>query len=131
MRYYGFLLLVLASLIAAVFVEGSDLFGSAFFSVAYAGMSMVLVIGSKYRESFRVDMLLGLLLIFAVAFLSTEVLTQMMTNQATEMVLFKMAIIISLDYCALGFLRNGRDMKHIEKLRKDDRYGIYGPEGSS
>ena len=131
MKYYGFLFLVLASLIASVFVEGNNLFGSTFFTVAYAAMSLVLVIGSKYHESFKIDMLLGMLLIFSVGFLSTEVLTQMLTNRTTGMVLFKMAIIVSLDYCALGFLRSGRDMKHIERLKKDDRYGIYGPEGSA
>jgi hypothetical protein len=39
--------------------------------------------------------------------------------------IFKTVIIVSLDYCALGFLRLGRDMKHIEGLKRNDRYGIY------
>lgn len=128
MRYYGFLLLVLASLIASVFVEGRNLFCSAFFTVAYATMGLVLVIGSKYHESLRIDVLLGLLLIFSVGFLSTEALVKILTNRATEMIFFKTAIIVSLDYCALGFLRLGKEIKHIEGLRRDDRYGIYGPE---
>jgi len=125
MKYYGFLLLVLASLIASVFVQGENLFQSDFFSVAYVAMSLVLLLGSRYQESGSLDLLLGMLLIFAVAFLSTEALIRIITNNATAMLAFKTAIIVSLDYCALGFLRLGRDMKHIEGLRKDDRYGIY------
>ncbi len=126
MRYYGLLLLVLASLITSVFVEGKNLFQSEFFSTAYAVMSLVLIIGSKYGESGNVDMVMGLLLIFSVAFLSTQALVEILANRATEMLAFKVAIIVALDYCALGFLRMGRDMKHMEGLKKDDRYGIYG-----
>ena len=125
MRYYGLLLLVLASLITSVFVEGRNLFRSEFFSTAYAVMSLVLIIGSKHRESGNVDVAMGMLLIFSVAFLSTQALVEILTNRATEMLVFKVAIIVALDYCALGFLRLGRDMKHMEGLKKDDRYGTY------
>ena len=125
MRYYGYLALVLVTLIASVLVEGRNLFSSAFFTLAYTVMSLVLVIGSKNPESFRVDMLLGLLLIFSVAFMSTEVLTKMLANTASGATLFKLLIVVSLDYCALGFLREGKKMKNIEKLKREDRYGIY------
>jgi hypothetical protein len=126
MRYYGLLFLVLASLITSVFVEGKNLFQSEFFSTAYAVMSLVLIIGSKYKESGNVDIVMGMLLIFSVAFLSTQALIEILTNRATEMLAFKVAIIVALDYCALGFLRIGREMKHMVGLKKDDRYGIYG-----
>jgi len=125
MKYYGFLSLVLACLMASVFVQGKGLFNSSFFLVAYLTMSAVLVVGSKYQECFVVDVLLGLLLTFAVGFLSTEVIVKILTGRTSELMLFQMMIVISLDYCALGFLRRGREMKHMEGLRKDDRYGIY------
>ncbi|MBN2331422.1 MAG: hypothetical protein JXC85_06410 [Candidatus Aenigmarchaeota archaeon] len=126
MRYYGLLLLVLACLMASVFVEGQDLFRSEFFSISYAVMSLVLIIGSKRRESGNVDVAIGMLLLFSVAFLSTETLVGIMTDRATELLSFKVAIIVALDYCALGFLRLGRDMKHMERLSGDGRYRISG-----
>jgi hypothetical protein len=81
MKYYGFLFLVLASLMASVFVEGRNLFGSTFFTVAYFSMSLVLIIGSKRRESGNVDITLGFLLIFSVGFLSTESLITILTGR--------------------------------------------------
>ena len=124
MRYYGFLFLVLACLIASVFVEGSNLFKSDFFLIAYAVMSLVLMIGSRHRETGSVDIVMGLLLLFSVGFLSTQVLVGMMTQSATGTFAFKVAIIVALDFCALGFLRMGRQMRHIEELKKNARYGI-------
>ena len=117
----------MASLIASVFVEGQNLFNSEFFTITYAAMSLVLILGSKYRESGNVDIMLGLLLIFSVGFLSTDILVKIFTNSAMDILVFKIAIIVSLDYCALGFLRLGKDMKHMEGLKRNDRYGIYGP----
>lgn len=125
MRYYGFLLLVLSSLIASVFVEGKNLFSSDFFTVAYSAMSIVLIIGSKYKEKFKIDMLLGTLLIFSIGFLSTQTLIEMATNTFTGLFIFKVAIIVSLDYAAIGFLREGLEVKKIEELKANDRYGTY------
>lgn len=127
MRYYGFLLLVLATLVASVFVQGKNLFGSSFFTVAYAVMSVVLIIGSKRAESSGTDFLLGSLLIFSIGFLSTETLIELVTNRFTGMLIFKLAIIVSLDYAALGFLREGMKVRKTEGLKTNDRYGIYGP----
>jgi len=131
MIYYGYLLLVLVSLAASVFVQGQDLFYSDFFTISYVMMSIVLVAGSKFHESSRIDRILGSLLIFTVGFLSTDALIRVVSSHATEMIFFQIAIIVALDYCALGFLRLGRDMKNIERLKKDDRYGIYAPEETS
>ncbi len=75
-----------------------------------------------------IDLLLGLLLIFSVGFMSTETLIEMATNKFTGALGFKIAILVSLDYAALGFLRSGTKMGKIEKLKGEDRYGIYGPE---
>jgi len=125
MRYYGFLFLVLASLMASVFVEGRNLFSSAFFTVGYASMSAVLLTGSKYHETGNIAILLGLSLIFSVGFLSTETLINIIANKGPALTFFKIAIIVALDYCALGFLRLGKELKHTEELRRNDRYGIY------
>lgn len=125
MQYLGYLALVLASLIASVFVEGSNLFSSAFFGIAYATMSVVLVVGAKRKESTAVDFFLGSCLIFAVAFLSTETLIKIIAGQGTATMVFKLAILAALDYCAIGFLRLGRVMKLMGELKRNDRYGIY------
>jgi len=123
-KYYGLLLLVLSCLIASVFVEGKDLFSSDFYTTAYGAMALVLVIGSKNQESRRVDNALGLLLIFSVGFLSTRMLVQMMTSTYTGMLAFQVAIVASLDYAAIGFLRLGREIRDMQKVIGDGRYAI-------
>jgi len=124
MKYYGFLALVLACLIASVLVQGQNLFRSAFFAVAYVVMGMVLVIGSKNEESWPIDMLIGLLLIFCIAFLSTETLAGMFSGRFGIDLPFRFMIIIALDYCALGFLREGMKIKKAGNVIEDDRYRI-------
>jgi len=126
MKYYGYMALVMVCLLASVFAVGKEIFTSNFFLVAYVPMAAVLVMGSKYQETFYLDFLLGMLLIFSVGFLSTEVMVKVMTGRVTEMVVFQMAVTVALDYCALGFLRLGRQMRNICRVRKDDRYGLFG-----
>jgi len=128
MKYYGFLMLVLASLIASVIVQGKDLFASSFFGVSYLAMSAVLVIGTKHPETYHVDLALGLLLIFAVAFISTEVLVNLLAGRAEGGTAFRFAITVALDYCALGFLRQAKIMKNIRERSKDERYGANRPQ---
>ena len=128
MKYYGYLLLVLVTLISSVLVENENIFKSSFFIIAYIAMSFVIVIGSKYEESFAADVFLGIMLIFAVAFLSTETLIKIITGQVSGTVFFKIEVIVSLDYCALGFLRLGKEMRDIQKARSEGRYTIYGNE---
>jgi hypothetical protein len=127
MKYYGLLSLVLACLMASVFVEGKNLFGSSFFAVAYAVMAFVLAIGSKHPESLSTDIVLGMLLIFAVGFLSTQALIEMATNNVSGMFIFKIAIIVSLDYAALSFLKLGMKIKQAQSIRGDGRYAIERP----
>ena len=124
MKYYGFLALVLACLIASVLVQGQNLFRSAFFAVAYVVMSMVLVIGSRKEESWSTDLIIGALLIFCIAFLSTETLTGMLSGRFGIDLPFRFMILIALDYCALGFLREGMKIKKAGGLSRDDRYRI-------
>ncbi|MFH0956454.1 MAG: hypothetical protein V1813_01180 [Candidatus Aenigmatarchaeota archaeon] len=124
MKYYGLLLLVLSCLVASVFVEGERLFQSEFFFVAYAAMGLALIIGSKKEESLRVDVGLGLILIFAVGFLSTTIITQMMRSGEIITLPFKVAILASLDYAAIGFLRLGREIRDMKRVTGDGRYEI-------
>jgi FtsH-binding integral membrane protein len=124
MKYYGLLVLVLVCLIASVFVEGQHLFESALFSVAYVTMAAVLVIGSKHEESFRADFVLGWLLICAVGFMSTQVLIEMLTNNFTEPQIFKVAIIVALDYGALSFLGLGMKIRRTNRMIGEGRYAI-------
>ncbi|MCD6495947.1 MAG: hypothetical protein J7K54_01620 [Candidatus Aenigmarchaeota archaeon] len=124
MRYYGILILVLVCLIASVAVQGQDLFASTLFTVGYGAMSVVLLIGSKREESFAVDMTLGMLLIFATGFMSTQTLIELLTNNSTEPVIFKLTIIASLDFAALSFFRSAAEMRHIKTITGDGRYAI-------
>ena len=128
MKYYGYLFLVLASLVASVIVQGKNLFSSEFFIVAYMAMAAVLVVGSKYQESYIIDVILGLLLIFSVGFLSTEFLIKMLAGRPVDGAVFRMAVIAALDYCAIGFLRLSRKMKNKVILRDGYKYVISGKQ---
>lgn len=130
MKYYGLLLLVLSCLVASVFVEGEGLFRSEFFVVAYASMALVLFTGSKKKESLEVDVGLGLLLIFSVAFLSTTIIAQMIAGTLGGTFIFRVAIVVSLDYAAIGFLRLGKEIRDMKKVTCDGRYEIRGPQAA-
>ena len=119
MKYQGYLLLVFTTLICSVLIENRNLFNSSFFTIAYIAMSLVLIIGSRYKEGMKVDFILGLLLLFSVAFLSTETLIYIFTNNVSQVTLFKLEVIIALDYCALGFLRRVIDMRGVNKVIED------------
>ena len=118
MKYHGYLLLVLTTLASSVLIENRNLFSSAFFTVAYITMSIVLVIGTKFRESQRIDILLGLLLMFSVAFLSTETIIYIIQSRIYQISFFKLEVIASLDYCAICFLRSSREFGKMRKVEK-------------
>ncbi len=124
MKYYGLLSLVLVCMMASVFVEGEEMFQNSLFSVAYVTMGIVLVVGSKLDETMAVDFALGWLTIFSVGFISTQALIEMVTNNFTEPKVFKIAIIITLDYVALTFMKHGMDIRKHKKMWGDGRYEI-------
>jgi hypothetical protein len=131
MKYYGHLMLVLACLVASVLVQGENMFSSEFFTVGYIAMALVLIIGSKNKESLQVDTSMGMLLIFSIGFMSTEVLIDMLTNKFMEKLVFKVAIVFSLDYAALGFLRSAVKLKRERQVIGDGRYKISEPKRAS
>jgi hypothetical protein len=131
MKYYGLLLLVLVSLVVSALVQGENLFGSEFFTIGYVAMGIVIVLGAKHRESLNVDAALGMLLMFSIGFMSTEILIDMLTNKFMERLLFKIAIIVALDYAALGFLRLAVKLKRDKDLIGDGRYEISEPQKAS
>lgn len=131
MKYYGLLMLVLVSLVAAVLVQGENLFKSEFFTVGYVAIGVVIVLGAKHRESMNVDAALGMLLMFSIGFMSTEILIDMLTNKFMERLLFKVAIIVALDYAALGFLRSAVRLKREKDVIGDGRYEISEPQKAS
>lgn len=131
MKYYGLLMLVLVSLVAAVLVQGENLFESEFFTVGYVAMGVVIVLGAKHRESRSVDTALGMILLFSIGFMSTEILIDMLTNKFMERLLFKVAIIVALDYAALGFLRSAVRLKREKDVIGDGRYEISEPQKAS
>lgn len=118
MKYGGYLLLTFVTLIASVMIENINLFTSMFFTIAYIVMGVVVVIGAKYKESYQIDTLLGLLLLYAVSFFSTETLIYMFTSNLSEVTLFKLEVIVALDYCAIGFLKRARDRRRWRRFEK-------------
>ncbi len=114
MGYYKMLAVIFVILILSVIVQGSDLFSDAFFAIAYVIMGLVLFIGTKYERTSKTSNAIGLILIFSVAFLSTLVLIDFFANPPTVNTLFKLAIVFSLDACALFFLRYGKQFKKEE-----------------
>jgi hypothetical protein len=116
MGYYGMLGVVFAILILSVIVQGEALFSDAFFAIAYAVMAIVLVIGTKSRPGSKPAIAIGLLLIFSVGFLSTNVLIDFFSKPVTPNVFFKLAIAASLDTSALFFLNYGRQMRKEERI---------------
>jgi hypothetical protein len=118
MKYGGYLLLTFVTLVSSVLIENINLFSSVFFTIAYVVMGVVVVIGAKYRESYRIDTLLGLLLLYAVSFFSTETLIYMFTSKLSQITLFKLEVIVALDYSAIGFLKRARDLRRWRRFEK-------------
>ncbi len=127
MKYYGNLMLVLSCLMASVFVEGNNLFKDDSYTIAYAMMGITLFMGSKHRESMETDFGLGILLMTAVGFMSTRLIFDMLRGTLGELSMFKLAIIASLDYAAIGFLRLGRQIRKMERTTGEGRYAIEQP----
>ena len=117
------LVVIFVILILSVIVQGKDLFSDVFFSIAYVIMGLVLFIGTKYKKSSKTSNVIGMVLILSVGFLSTWVLINFFTSVPTVTTFFKMAIVFSLDACALFFLRYGREFKREEE--KESRLGTY------
>lgn len=124
MEYYGLLMLVLATLISSVFVQGESLFRNEFFIISYIVMSAVLVIGSKREESMKVDFALGLLMLFSIGFIATQTLIEMFTNKFMETLVFRVAIIAALDFAAIGFIRSGLTIRRNTVKISDGNYEL-------
>ena len=108
MAYYRILLAVLVVLVVSVFMQGRDLFTDEFFLIAYVVMAIVLLAGTRYRKSFGSALGIGLLMIFSIGALSTWVMFSMITG---SMEVFKLAVVISLDVCAILFLQEARNLR--------------------
>lgn len=125
MGYYRMLSVIFAVLVLSVVVQGTGLFLDGFFALAYVIMGLVLFIGTKYKPSSKISFSIGLILILSVGFLSTDVLIRLFTEPIVVNTFFKLAIVLSLDACALFFLHYGREFKKGEV--KEHRLGQHEP----
>jgi hypothetical protein len=116
MGYYKMLAVIFVILVFSVAVQGQQLFADTFFALAYAVMAFALFIGTKWKSTSRTAIAIGLLLIFSVGFLSTNVLIDFFSKPVTPNVFFKLAIAASLDTSALFFLNYGRQMRKEERI---------------
>jgi hypothetical protein len=128
MGYYGMLAVVFVILMLSIAVQGKALFSDAFFAIAYAVMALVLVIGTKFKPSSKPAIAIGMLLLFSVGFLSTQAVVELFRSPPTATTFFKLAIVFSLDACALFFLNYGRKFIREEMLR-GKRFGPYDVKG--
>lgn len=117
MSYYKTLAAVFVIMIASVIVQGENLFSDPFFSVAYAVMGLVLVIGTKFENKSSTALSIGLILILTVGFLSTVALAELFTSGLSIAVFFKLSIAFSLDGCALFFFHYGRKLRELEGMK--------------
>ena len=124
MGYYKMLVVVFVILILSVIVQGKELFSDVFFVITYVIMGFVLFIGTKYERSPRTATAIGLTLIFSVGFLSTFVLVDFFTSLPTVTTFFKLAIVFSLDACAIFFLRYGKQFKKEEEGKEEKEYRL-------
>jgi hypothetical protein len=127
MGYYRMLAVLFVMLIFSVVVQGRDLFADVFFAIAYSAMGAALFVGTKWKAGSNTALSIGLMLMFSVAFLSTNLLIDFFSRPVTPGTIFKFSIVISLDVCALFFLRYGRDFRREE--RKEHRFGPYSAKG--
>jgi hypothetical protein len=109
MAFYRVLLAVLVVMVASVFMQGKELFRDEFFLIAYAIMALALFAGTRYRKTRELVLGLGLLIFFSIGALSTWALLEMFAS--AQVPVFKLAVVISLDVCAILFLQEGRSMR--------------------
>jgi hypothetical protein len=128
MGYYGMLGVVFVIFMLSIIVQGEALFSDAFFAIAYAVMALVLVVGMKFRPSSKPAIAIGMLLLFSVGFLSTQSIIELFTSPPAATTFFKLAIVFSLDACALFFLNYGRKFIREEMLR-GKKFGPYDIKG--
>jgi hypothetical protein len=127
MGYYGMLAVVFCVLLLSIVVQGRDLFSDAFFAIAYAVMGVVMVIGTKFQRSWKTATAIGMLLLFSVGFLSTQTFIELFSGPPAEATFFKLAIVFSLDACALFFLHYGRRFRKEEtRCHRYDPYDVKG-----
>lgn len=119
MAYYRLLLAMFIVLIVSVFVQGENLFRDEFFLVSYVVMALVLFLGTKYRKTPDVVLGIGIIMIFSMGALSTWVLIEMFALPGIP--ILKLAIVLSMDLCAVLFLHEARRMRREE--------GAFGGEG--
>lgn len=115
MSYYKTLGAVFVIMMTSVVVQGSELFSDDFFVAAYAVMGLVLVLGTKLENKSSTAFLLGTILILSIGFLSTTVLVEFFTSVPDVQAFFKLAIVFSLDGCALFFLHYGMLLRRLEE----------------
>ena len=112
MAYYRLLLAIMVVLVVSVFVQGQNLFKDEFFLIAYVIMALVLFIGTKYRKTPDVVLGIGMIMIFSMGALSTWALIEMFAFSGIPVL--KLAMVISMDLCAILFLHEARRMRRDE-----------------
>lgn len=112
MAYYRLLLAIMVVLVVSVFVQGQNLFKDEFFLIAYVIMALVLFIGTKRRKTPNVVLGIGMIMIFSMGALSTWALIEMFASPGIPVL--KLAIVLSMDLCAILFLHEARRMRRDE-----------------
>lgn len=113
MAYYRLLFAILIVLIISVFMQGENLFRDEFFFIAYIVMALVLIAGFRFEKTATTVTCIGLIMIFSMGILSTWALIEMFTSAGIPVL--KLAVVLSMDMCAIMFLHEGRRMNSSKK----------------
>jgi hypothetical protein len=111
MAYHRILLVILVTLILSVVVQGENLFADEFFIVTYAMMSIVIIAGMRSEKSYENAMGLGFLLLALAGILSTWMVIDMVNNMPVNEFIFRFAVTLVMNSCAIGFLWEGKKLK--------------------
>jgi hypothetical protein len=117
MAYHKFLVVMLVTLILSVVVQGEGLFSDTFFLVAYAMISLILVLGMRADRTYENILGLGFLLLVLSGVLGVWVVIDMARNMPFQSLAFKLGITVVMNLCSMGFVREGRIMKKSLAIR--------------
>lgn len=121
MVYYKLFGVMLLTLMLSVIVQGESLFTDIFFLVSYLMMASVIVLGMRSQKSYENAYGLGFLTLSLGGALSTWVVMDMVRNLPPEHTIFRFAIALVMDVCAIELFREGI------KIRDDTRMATQFP----
>lgn len=115
MRYHGLLYAAMVALLLLIFVKNGSLFYDPFFGLMYVVIGLILVMGTRFREDYKIDVTMGCLILLTVTIFTIYILFSLAKEGLSPAVVFQMILLIFLDLCGIAFLN---EAKHIKEEKK-------------